>query len=465
MGWCRVSHHVASGVLTVRYLRSGLAITAVIATVSLGLAPARAETLIEALASAYANNPTLNAQRAGLRATDEGVPQALGGYRPTVSGTGSATVADTNGVTSHTRAVGVQVDQPLFTGFRVKNGVKAAEAAVLAGREGLRSTEQDTLLKAVTAFMDLVKAQANLNLQKQNVDFLQQQLNAANDRLKVGEGTRTDVAQTQAKLAAGQSSYDAAVATLNAAIATYEQIIGHRPKSLGAAKPVDSMLPKTLDTALATGLASNPAILQAAYGIDVASYKVNVAEGALLPSVGLTGKLSHSDTDVGLTRTTNSASLMASVSVPIYTPGADSEVRQAKESLGQQRILHDVAVAGMRQAVISAWGSLDAARAQARAADAQVQAQTLVLAGVQEQHKVGQSTTLDVLNAQQDLLTAKLAVVTAQHDRVVAAYSLLSAVGKLSAELLGLRVARYDATDHYKKVRDKWFGLRTPDGR
>lgn len=457
---------MASGVLAVRYLRSGLVITAVVATVSLGLAPARAETLLQALASAYANNPTLNAQRAALRATDEGVPQALGGYRPTVSGKVQTGVSRTSGVTTYPTTVGITVEQPIFLGFRTKNGVKAAETAVLAGREALRTTEQSTLLNGVTVFMNLVQAQANLNLQKQNVDFLQQQLNAANDRLKVGEGTKTEVAQTQYSLAAGQSSYDAAIATLNTAIASYEQVIGHRPKSLGTAKPVDGMLPKSLDTALATGLKANPSVLAASYNIDIASYNVNIQEGALLPSASLTGSLSNTDTMVGGPKSSsNTASLMAGVNIPIYTPGLDSKVRQAKETLGQRRIEHDAAVAQMRQQVISAWGSLNAAEAQARAANAQVRAQTLVLSGVQEQHKVGQSTTLDVLNAQQNLLTAKLAQVTAQHDRVVAAYTLLSSVGKLSADNLGLRVARYDPTDHYTKVRDKWFGLRTPDGR
>ena len=208
----------------------------VVAAMSLGLAPARAETLLQALASAYTNNPTLNAQRAALRATDEGVPQARSGYFPTVSGSVNVGIAEANSVTTHPRTYALTVEQPIFTGFRTKNGVKMAETAVLAGREMLRSTEQQTLLSAVTAFMDLVQAQANLNLQRQNVDFLQQQLNATNDRLKVGEGTKTDVAQTQYSLAAGQSQYDAAVATLNAAIATYEQVVGHRPKSLGTAQ-------------------------------------------------------------------------------------------------------------------------------------------------------------------------------------------------------------------------------------
>lgn len=458
---------LASGVLAVRYQRSVLAVAAVVATISFALTPARAESLLDALASAYANNPTLNAQRAALRATDEGVPQALGGYRPTVSGTIQAGVSDTSkSPTTYPRTYQLTIEQPIFSGFRTKNGVKAAETAVLAGRETLRKTEQDTLLSGVTAFMDLVQAQANLNLQKQNVDFLQQQLNAANDKLKVGEGTKTDVAQTQYSLAAGESQYDAAVATLNAAIATYEQVIGHRPRSLGTAKSIDVMLPNSLDSALATGLGANPSILAAAYNIDIASYNVNVEEGALLPTVGLAGTLQHAD-DASSTPGSHvdSASLLGQINIPIYTPGVDSKVREAKETLGQRRIEHDAAVAAMRQSVISGWGQLDAARAQARAADAQVRAQSLALSGVQEQQKVGQSTTLDVLNAQHDLLTARQAVVTAQHDRVVAAYSLLSAIGELSAEKLGLHVARYDATDHYKQVRDKWFGLRTPDGR
>ncbi len=441
---------------------------AAVAAISLGVAPARAETLLQALASAYSNNPTLNAARAGLRSTDENVPQALAGYRPTVFGTGTAATQQTNGASSHSTSLGLEVDQPLFKGFQTKNKVSAAEAGVRAARESLRGTEQTTLLSAVTDFMDLVKAQANLNLQKQNVDFLNQQLGAANDRLRVGEGTKTDVSQTQAKLAAGQSQYDLAVSQLNAAIATYEQVIGHRPKSLGTARPITSLLPQSLDAALAAGLASNPGILAASYQIDAASFGVNVAEGALLPTLSATGTYQHSEagtsTGVGA-GSSNTAKLMATLRVPIYTPGVDSGVRQAKEDLGQARIQHDVQVALTRQQVITAWGSLDAARAQARAADAQVQAQTLVLSGIQEQQKVGQSTTLDVLNAQQDLLSAKLAVVSAQHDRVVASYALLAAIGKLSAENLGLQVARYDPTDHYRKVRDKWFGLRTPDGR
>jgi outer membrane protein len=425
---------------------------------------ASAETLAEALASAYANNPTLNAQRASLRATDEGVPQALAGYRPTISGAGDIGVTDGGG--GYPRGVSITIEQPIFTGHRTTNGLKIAETAVLAGREALRSAEQDTLLSAVTAFMNLVQAQALLNLRSENVDFLREQGRAAQDRLNVGEGTRTDVAQTNARLASGQADYNSAAAALNTALAVYEQVIGHRPKSLGTAKPIDGMLSKNLNAAIADAMTGHPGILAAGYNIDIAEFNVKVVEGSLLPTVSISGTLSHRDDANGPGTTSNSASAVARVSVPIYAGGQTaSQVRQAKETLGQRRIELDVARDQVREAVISAWGSLDAARAQIRAAESQVSAENLVLSGIIEEQKVGQQTTLDVLNAQQELLNARVAQVTAQHDRVIASYALLAAIGRLSADTLSLNVQRYDPTNHYSQVRDKWGGLRTPDGR
>jgi outer membrane protein len=426
--------------------------------------PASAVTLVEALQSAYTNNPTLNAARAALRATDEGVPQALAGYRPTISASGSASVGSANGNGTWSHGVGLSIEQPIFTGYRTANGVKIAETAVLAQREALRKSEQDTLLAAVNAFMNLVQAQAVLNLRKQNVDFLNQQVRAAKDRLNVGEGTRTDVAQTNARLAAGQSDYNAAAASLNAAVAVYQQVIGAMPKTLGHADGVDRKVPRTLQASLDTAMANHPSVLIANYNIDIADYNVKVQEGALLPSASLTGSLSHSNSSSS--GVTNSASLMAGVKIPIFSGGElASKVRQAKETLSQRRIEHDVARDAVRQGVISAWGLLDAARAQITAANAQVSAQQLVLSGVIEEQKVGQATTLDVLNAQQELLNAKVAQVSAQHDRVVAAYSLMAATGLLSAEKLGLKVSRYDPTAHYGQVRNLLGGMKTPDGR
>lgn len=428
---------------------------------------ASAETLAEALASAYSNNPTLNAQRASLRATDEGVPQALSGFRPSVSASATAGITDSSSLgTVFPRSVSLTVEQPIFTGHRTANGVKAAETAVLAARELLRSAEQSTLLSAATAFMNLVQAQATLNLNRENVDFLGQQGKAAKDRLDVGEGTRTEVSQTDASLAAGRASYNSAVAALNSAVATYEQVIGHRPTTLGAAKPVDGLLPKNLNAALAEATTSHPTILAAGYNIDVSEYNVKITEGALLPTVALQGSLSHSENSSGTGSLNNSASAVVSLSVPLYQGGdVASQVREAKETLGQRRIDLDAARDSVRQAVISSWGSLDAARAQITAANALVTAQQLVLNGETEQRKVGQATTLDVLNAQQTLLNARVSLVTAQRDRVIASYALLAAIGKLDAVTLNLAVQLYDPTQHYSQVRDSWGGLRTPDGR
>jgi outer membrane protein len=422
------------------------------------------ESLSQALASAYQNNPTLNAQRADLRATDEGVPQALAGYRPTVSAAGQ--ISATSGSSYYPGSVSLTIEQPLYVGGRTVNGVNIAETTVLAGREVLRDTEQNTLLSAAQAFMNLVEAQALVNLRRDNVGFLSQQGKAAQDRLNVGEGTKTDVAQTNAAIASGQADLNAAIANLNTAIAVYEQIVGHHPKSLGAAKPIDNLLAKTLNAALADAMTSHPQILAAGYNIDIADYNVKIAEGALLPTVSLSGTLTHAEGSSVPTQNGDSATAVARLSVPIYQGGeAASKVRQAKESLSERRIQLDASRDAVREAVISAWGSLDAARAQIRAADAQVTASNLALSGVIEEQKVGQATQLDVLNSQQSLLNARVAQVTAQHDRVIASYTLLAASGGLSAEKLGLAVPAYDPTLHYTQVRDKWGGLRTPDGR
>ena len=457
--------------------RSGRVVAAAIACTFLafntclaaGAAPPP-ETLAQALASAYANNPTLNAQRASLRATDEDVPQALAGFRPTIAAGVSGGITDVGGAQLRPWAAQITATQPLFAGMRNVNGVKAAETAVLAARETLRNTEQSTLLAAVQAFVDLVQAQATLDLQRQNVGFLMQQVKAASDELDAGEGTRVAVAQTKASLAAGQASLSVAVSSLNAAMAAYEQVIGHRPTRLSAAQPVDALLPKDVSAALSEAMASHPAILAAGYGVDAAGSAVKIAEGALLPVVSLVGTVTHADGDVtgqsAFGGQLDSASAIVNLKVPIYSGGGpSSEVRQAKENLGQARIQLDAARDQVREQTVSAWGMLDAARSQITAAQSEVSAQSLVLSGTIEALKVGQSTTLDVLNAQQTLLSARVALVSAQHDQVVASYTLLADIGRLNAEALGLKVALYDPTRHYSLVRDSWAGLRTPDGR
>jgi outer membrane protein len=426
---------------------------------------ASAMTLAEAMAAAYSNNPVLNAARASLRATDEGVPQALSGYRPVIVGSASAGVTDSSiGGTSRPREVAIGIEQPLFRGFRTKNSVKMAEASVQAGRESLRTTEQEVLLDAVTAFMDVAQAQAILSLRSQNLEFLREQVRAANDRLNVGEGTRTDVAQTNSSLSEGLYQYSAAVANLASANATYQLVIGRAPDKIGAVKSVDALLPPSLEAAIEMARGKHPAILTASLNIDIAAFNVKVIEGEFLPSISLEGTASHSDG--GSTGPVDSASIVGTLTVPIYQAGEpDARARAAKETLGQRRIEHDYARDQVRQAVVANWSALDAAKAQITSADAAVGAQQLVLGGVIEERNVGQRTTLDVLNSQADLLLTREAQVVARRNRVVSAYALLASVGGLSASNLGLSVAIYQPKEHYRQVRDKWGGLRTPDGR
>jgi outer membrane protein len=436
------------------------------------LAPAlaSAESLTGALASAYTNNSTLNAARAQLRVTDEGVPQAISGYRPVLSAGASIGRAHSNTSTmgssySTPASLSVSIEQPIFQGFRVRNSVREAEAAVQAGREVLRNSEQDVLLDAVTAYMNVVRDQAIVGLTQQNLEFLREQVRATQQRLDVGEGTRTDVAQAQASLATAESDYNLAVANLNASVATYVQVIGHAPSNLAAVPPISRGLPSSANAAVELAMAGHPAILAAQYNVDTAAFNVSVLEGALLPSVSLNGSLSHND-DLGGPTWSDSASVTATLSVPLYQGGGEySRVRQAKEQLSMRRIEVDVTRDSVRALAVSAFGQLNASQASVTAANSGISASQLALSGVIEERNVGQRTTLDVLESQQSVLNARVALVRAQRDRVVASYTLLAATGRLSAEYLNLPVTRYQPQEHYEAVHDAWFGLRTPDGQ
>ncbi len=448
---------------------------------------ARAETLESALMQAYQNNPTLNSQRAATRATDEGVPQALSGYRPKVTITASggeqsvSTVTKTSGVVLGTPpayftqsgynapyGAGATITQTIFNGFQTANKTRQAEAAVLAARETLRVTEQTVLLSAVTAYMNLLRDTAILDLQRRNVEVLQEQLRQTRDRFNVGEVTRTDVAQAESSLAAGRSQVLLAEANYNASVATYRQVIGSNPAKLASGTPVDRFSPRNLPDAVAFASASHPSVTTAQYNVDVAQQQVKVAEGALYPTFSVQGNfqqnfMSASSLDI---YQSYSASVLGQLSVPLYQGGAEySLIRQAKETLGQQRINLDVARDAVRQFVVQSWGQLEAGKANIDATTSQVQAAEIALNGIREEARVGQRTTFDVLTAQQTLVNARVALVTAQHDRVVASYTLLSAVGRLMPQVLRLHVPVYDAKVHYDQVRDSWAGVRTPDGR
>nr|WP_244644198.1 TolC family outer membrane protein [Azorhizobium oxalatiphilum] len=433
-----------------------------------------AQTLDAALAQAYVNNPSLNAQRAGTRANDETVPQALSGYRPNVSVGASVgseySRARTGGVSSDgslvPRAVNLTVSQTIFNGFLTASTTQRAESTVKGSRETLRNTEQVVLLNAATAYMNVLQAVALLDLQRQNLAALQQELRATRDRFNVGEVTRTDVAQAEAQVADANYQVAQAVANLSATRAVYRQVIGVEPGSLTPPRSIEYMLPASVERAVSLGLSQHPAVQASKFAVDAAMFQVKMSEAGLSPVVSVQGQLSQSYDQSNAVDSASAAQVSLNLTVPIYQGGAEySAIRQAKELLSQARIEVDVNRDTVRANAVQYWGALEAAKAQIQSAQASVAANTLALEGVREEWRVGQRTTTDVLNAQTDLTNAKSALVTAQRDRVVAAYSLISTVGKLDALSLNLKVPVYDPRVHYHQVRDAWAGTRTPDGK
>ena len=314
--------------------------------------------------------------------------------------------------------------------------------------------------------MNLLRDQAILELNRRNVEVLTEQLKQTRGRYQVGELTPTDVAQAASRLAAGRSALLGSQSNYVTSQANYRRVIGVDAGRLAPGTPVDRLSPHTLPHAVSEGQVHSPSVLAAAYGVDVAALAVKVSEGALYPSLTLSASLTQGTNPAFETLQQTAASAVAALTVPIYQGGAEySTIRQSKETLGQQRLSLDVNRDQARATVVQSWGQLDAAKAQIEATTAQVNAAEIALNGVREEARVGQRTTLDVLNAQQELVNARVALVTAQHDRVVASYTLLAAVGGLSMPHLGLNVDIYDPMVHYQQVRDAWIGVRNPDGR
>ncbi len=443
-----------------------LALSVAIAT------PVSAETLQSALASAYTNNSSLNSARAGLRATDETVAIAKSGYRPTIAGSASINYASQAGTRITTGSFGVQINQTLFDGFQTRNNVRAAEARVRASNQNLRNTEQNTLFNAASAYMDVIRDRAIAHLREQNLDFLGEQIRAANSRFEVGEGTKTDVAQARASHSAALAQLAAARAQAESSAAVFRQVIGHAPGNLAPAKPLNGLLPRSLDSAMAIAMSEHPAILATKQLVDAADFAVKSAEGAMLPGVSATAGVSRNYSErspasfLSSNGWSDSASIGATLTVPIYQGGrVSAQVRQQKETLGQARIDVDVSHDQVVAALTSAWTQYIAAQQALSANRELVSAAQLALNGVSEERNVGQRTTLDVLNAQADVITAQINLASSQRDIVVASYAILSAMGRLSAGRLGLAVAEYRPEEHYNAVKDKWYGLRTPDGR
>ncbi|RPI47710.1 MAG: hypothetical protein EHM55_26410 [Acidobacteria bacterium] len=447
---CRVAGRVALALLTV-----------------VPALPASGQSMEESLSKAYVGNPTLQSGRARLRATDEGVPQALSGWRPTVSmsyevGKGEfySNSATTTSRTSQrtSRSGGVTVTQNLYRGNRTTASVSRAENLVFAERARLTATEQDVMLQAATAYMDVVRDQAVLDLNVNNERVLQRQLEATRDRFQVGEVTRTDVAQAESRLSRATSDRIGSAGNLIKSRAAYRNVVGEMPGTLRAAAPLGD-LPANEEEAITFARDQNPGVVAARFDERAAQNQVDVVFGELLPSVDLEGTLERNDGSSFRGSRSEEASVNAVLRVPLYQGGSVSaRVREAKETLSQRRKDLERTVRTSIETATRAWEALQTARSQIRAFDDEVRAAEIALEGIRQEAQVGSRTVLDVLNAEQELVDARVNLVRAQHDEVVATFSLRSAVGTLTADRLALNVDRYDVDGHYRAVRGKWIG-------
>ncbi len=459
-------------------------------------APVNAETLKEALTAAYLFNPTLKGARAQLRSTDNGVAQAKSGYRPTITATFSDGFEDTrarfgqsptasafiplcqtaacnppftgvpasaltssNGV-YNPRNAQIALQQNVFDGFRTYNAVKGSESLVEAGREDLRAAEQNVLLNATTAYMNVVRDQAIVNLRQNNVRVLSEQLRATQDRFKVGEVTRTDVAQAQSGLAQSQADLSIAQGTLYSDQATFAQYIGHPPGTLRDPGPATKLLPKSLQGAIDITQAENPGIIGAIFRERAQEHQVKQVKGQLLPTLSLSASYSKgAETTSPFISQLDDARITGTLSVPIYEAGnVSAQIRAAIEILSQRRQQIDEARELARQNVSSSWGLLVAAKGNVAAGKSATDATRIALQGVREEERVGQRTILDVLNSEQQYLNAQVNLVSFQRDLVVASYSVLAAMGRLTASDIALQAELYDPTRYYGEVKDAWYG-------
>ena len=433
---------------------------------------ALADTLFGAMEKAYVTNPTLNAARAGQRATDEQVPQALSGWRPTITVQGSVqsesvvanvpTENNPEGVYRQERTesgdLSIVLDQPVFQGFRTVESTKAAEAQVDAGRQGLLQTEQQVLFEVVQAYMDVYAGRQVVVLRRQDVAALQTQVRASRERFEVGEITRTDVAQSEARLAQSQSALVEVQTRLAQDVARYIQLVGNEPGKLSY--PKIAGLPKSLAAALDIAGEINPRLLAQAF-VEVANNSfIGVARAGLLPSAGLQARALTADSDFSKDNTGfRSATVAAQVAVPIYEAGlVYSQVREAKQRASQSRIQVIEIARDVRRAVAESWNSYVGLGQIIKNTKTQVRAAQLALTGVQQEYQAGTRTTLDVLDAQRELVLSQVLQVDAERSRVIAGYQLLASIGRLTAADLKLSVPIYDPEENYRRVRNKWIG-------
>jgi outer membrane protein len=448
-------------------------------------------TLDEALSVAYETNPQLAAQQASLRATDENVAIANGGWRPTISAggtyayqqfyffpqsvtdpvTGAVIFGPISSVSAHPLQGALTVTQPIFRGGRTIAEIGRAKAQVRSARAQLLAAEQTVLLSAATAYMDVVRDTAILSLRELNVQVLKKQADATQAQFNAGSLTRTDVAQAQARLAGAESDLTAAHSELAISNANFLQAIGRPPETLEVEPMLPAGMPRGVDDSMTLAIQQNPAMVQARENEIVADYSVDDAVGALLPTFSVQGQYGYGQGSlVSPTGTLNvsagpphtadhSVTVTGSLNVPIYQAGvAEAAVRQAKELHAQAQLTVSVTDRQVRDTVASAWATFEAAEASIASNEAAERANEIAFEGVRKEQQVGGRTILDVLNAQQELLNAAVALVTAKRNAEVAAFAVLAANGSLTAKDLGLKVKLYDPLEHYDDDAARWFG-------
>lgn len=441
-------------------------ITPAIGMLCVVTSPAVAENLQSALALAYSKNPTLKAERSKLRATDEEVPKALSGFRPTITASGqyTASYGDISAIFDidelNSWDYEITLDQPLFKGFRTINSVKKAENEVLAGRQDLIAQEQSILLSAITAYLDVIRDQATLKLQQNNVTVLGQDLQAAEDRFQQGDNTKTDVAQAKARRSRALSQLALARSNLKTSRAVYEQLIGNQPARLKQPRVPVRLLPFRLNDALDIGMKENPEVLASVYREEASRYNIDIIKGELLPEISLQLSYGEKFYDSPFLSDTEEFKVMGRVTVPLYRAGnVSARVRQAAQLNSNSLEQISDTRTRTKQQIIAAWSNYHAARSQLQSNIEAVKANKIALSGLREEKKQGQRTLLDVLNAEQELLSSQVSVVSTQRNMIVAAYTLLQSIGRLTAENLKVPVNLYDPEYNYNTVRNKIWGF------
>ena len=435
---------------------------------NLCLKEVQAEKLEEALAFAYENNPDLLAARANLRKVDEGVPAAKSGWRPTVTSSlslgASQTNSESDGTSSDTSSfpgsLSLSVNQSVYDGGRTEIYVRQAETNVQTERSRLFTAEQNVMLSGATAFVDVISARSVVELQTNNLNRLEKQLEATRERFKVGEVTRTDVAQAEARVDRAKADKIKATGDLTSSNSTYQRVFGKRAGELQPPEKVKD-LPREITEAVNYALENNFSLIAAKFEELSALDGVSLSQSSLRPTVTVSGSASHSETSGDADSSSTSLSLNANISIPLYQAGAVySGIRSAKEEANRRRILVEAARRNVIETSSKAYTAWTTARAQAEALEAEVASAEIALEGVEQEALVGARTVLDVLDAEQERLSAQVRLVRASRDTFVAAYTLLSALGKLTAKNLGLPVEIYNYDKNFVRVRNLYYGER-----